>query len=267
MSTSTATKTARKATLTERRALWTRDYRKAANDTEIALRVRDEAIVNTFRSFPDSEVTEKKTATGVTRTTKAVSDNQRAKDTLKTLAVAVDDKGKTLDIFGLVPQRVVQIVKAYRRAEQMTGATPNTDGTLSPVVASEEGAALVTALNTAARGALLGDKGSDALAEVAAKDLADTPVKDVVKAAEAVTREAIDKAKAKTDADKAAAKDKAKTAKPGDVVRPVVAISAALDALESALNGVSDSDGAADLDAQQKAFLLQRLENLSAHLR
>lgn len=263
MSTTTTTntrRTARKATLTERRAAWTRDYRKAATDTETAVRVRDEAIVNTFRSFPDTEVSERKTANGTTRTTKAVSDNQRAKDTLRTLAVAVDDKGKTLDVFGLVPQRVVQIVKAYRRAEQMTGATPNTDGTLSPVVASEEGAALVTALNTAARGALLGDKGSDALAEVAAKDLADTPAKDIVKAAEAVTRDAIDKAKAKSDADKDAAKAKAPRTSEG--ATPAVLVSAALDSLESVL-----TEGAKDLDPQQKAFLLQRLENLAAHLR
>lgn len=260
---STATKapakTARKATLSERRALWTNDYRKAANDTEVATRVRDEAIVNTFRSFPDSEVTEKKTATGTTRTTKAVSDNQRAKDTLKTLAVAVDDKGKTMDVFGLVPQRVVQIVKAYRRAEQITAST-TTDGTLSPVLASEEGAALVTALNTASRGALLGDKGSDALAVTLAKDLADTAPAEIVKAAETATRDAIDKAKAKADADKEAAK--AKGSKATEETRPAVGISAALDSLESAL-----TESAKDLDAQQKSMLLQRLENLAAHLR
>lgn len=263
MSTSTQTrKVARKATLAERRALWTSDYRKAANDTETAVRVRDEAIVNTFRSFPDSEVTEKKTATGVTRTTKAVSDNARAKDTLRTLAVAVDDKGKTMDVFGLVPQRVVQIVKAYRRAEQMTGATPNTDGTLSPVVASEEGAALVTALNSAARGAILGDKGADALAEVTAKDLADTAPAEIVKAAEEATRVAIDKAQSASKAEKDAAAARAKGSDDKAPALPAVAVSSALDSLESVLGEV-----AKDLDPQQKAFLLQRLENLSAHLR
>lgn len=254
----TTTRKPRTATLAEKRALWTRDYRQAATDTTTAIRVRDEAIVNTFRSFPDSEVTEKKTATGVTRTTKPVSDNARAKDTLSTLAVAVDDKGKTMDVFGLVPQRVVQIVKAYRRAEEMTAQT-TTDGTVAPALASDEGAALVTALNTAARGALLGDKGTDALAAVVAKDLADVKPGEIVKAAETATRDAIVKAKDKADADKAAAKDKAPK---GDAPRPAVGISAALDSLESALN-----ESAKDLDAQQKSMLLQRLENLAAFLR
>lgn len=265
MSTEAPAQTARKATLAERRTRWVGDYRRAAQGTEEALRVRDEAIVNYFRSLPDSVTTTKSTATGKTRTTKPVSDNQRAKDTLAALAVSVDDKGKTQDVFGLVPQRVVQVVKAYRRAEEMTMLRPDKDGTLSPVLASDDGAALVTALNTAARGALLGDKGADALAVTLAKDLAETAPQDVVKAAETATRDAIDKAKAKADADKAEAK--AKTPEAADVVRPVVAISAALDALESALNGTSDLDGAADLDSQQKSFLLQRLENLASHLR
>ena len=260
MSTSTQTpRKARKATLSERRALWTSDYRKAAADTEVALRVRDEAIVNYFRSLPDSVVTEKVTATGTTRTTKAVSDNQRAKDTLAGLAVSVDEKGKTNDIFGLVPQRVVQIVKAYRRAEQMT-MTSTTDGVISPVLASEEGAALVTALNTAARGAILGDKGADALAVTVAKDLGETAPAEIVKAAESVTREAIDKAQAATKAEKDAAKAKAPAAK--SEATPTVQVSVALDSLESVLSEV-----AKDLDAQQKSMLLQRLENLASHLR
>ena len=248
---STATETApRTASLATRQAKWKRDYRKAADQTENARILRDTAVVNYFRSLPDSEVSEKKTATGVTRTTKPVSDNARAKATLIALAVSVDDKGRTQDIFGLTPQRVVQIVKAYHRAETITMSS-TTDGALSPILETERANALTVALTEA--GKHMGDKGTDALAETLAKDLADTPAGEIVAAAEAATRDAIVKAKEA----KAAKKDDAKDA---DDVRPVVAISAALDSLESALAGASD------LDPQQKAFLLQRLETLAKHL-
>lgn len=250
MSTDTATQT-RTPSLATRQAKWKRDYRKAADATENARILRDTAVVNYFRSLPDSEVSEKKTATGITRTTKPVSDNARAKATLLALAVGVDDKGKTQDIFGLTPQRVVQIVKAYHRAETITMSS-TTDGALSPILETERANALTVALTEATKH--MGDKGADALAETMAKSLAETPAGEIVAAAEAATRDAIAKAKAA----KAAKKDE--TGDKGDDVRPVVAISAALDSLESALSG------AADLDPQQKAFLLQRLETLAKHL-
>lgn len=255
MSTTTDTTTApRTASLAQRQAKWKRDYRKAADSTENARILRDTAVVNYFRSLPDSEVSEKKTATGVTRTTKPVSDNARAKSTLLALAVGVDDKGKTQDIFGLTPQRVVQIVKAYHRAETITLAS-TTDGALSPMLETDRANALTVALTEASKSQNLGDKGADALAETLSKSLADVPAGEIVAAAEAATREAIVKAKA-AKAAKADDKDDAGT----EEVRPVVAISAALDSLESALAGASD------LDPQQKAFLLQRLQNLAKHL-
>lgn len=252
MSTTTETPT-RTPSLATRQAKWKRDYRKAAENTENARILRDTAIVNYFRSLPDSEVSEKKTATGVTRTTKPVSDNARAKATLEALAVSVDDKGKTQDIFALAPQRVVQIVKAYYRAETVT-ATSTQTGSLAPVLETEAANALTIALTEAAKSTNLGDKGTDALAETLAKDLADAKPEEVVAKAETLTREAIAKAKAAKAEKKDDASDKA------DDVRPVVAISAALDSLESALAGASD------LDSQQKAMLLQRLESLAKHL-
>lgn len=252
---STMTETApRTASLATRQAKWKRDYRKAAESTENARLLRDTAVVNTFRSLPDSEVSEKKSATGVTRTTKPVSDNARAKATLVMLAVSVDDKGRTQDIFGLTPQRVVQIVKAYYRAETITQTSTQT-GALAPVLESEQANALTVALTEASKSQNLGDKGADALAETLAKDLADAKPEEVVAKAETLTRDAIAKARAA----KAEKRDDAKADKADDV-RPVVAISAALDSLESALSG------AADLDPQQKAMLLQRLETLAKHL-
>lgn len=256
---STTTETApRTASLATRQAKWKRDYRKAAESTENARLLRDTAVVNTFRSLPDSEVSEKKTATGITRTTKPVSDNARAKATLVMLAVSVDDKGRTQDIFGLTPQRVVQIVKAYHRAETITQTSTQT-GTLSPVLETEAANALTVALTEASKSQNLGDKGADALAETMRETLAETDFGDgqaVVAAAETMTREAIAKAKAA----KAAKKDADAPADGEPTVRPVVLISAALDTLESAL------EGASDLDPQQKAFLLQRLETLAKHL-
>lgn len=252
MSTSTETRAPRTASLAQRQAKWKRDYRKAAETTENARILRDTAVVNYFRSLPDSEVSEKKTATGVTRTTKPVSDNARAKATLIALAVAVDDKGKTQDIFGLTPQRVVQIVKAYHRAETIT-QTSTTAGSLAPVLETEEANALTVALTEATKH--MGDKGADALAETLRSDLDGVAPADVVAKAETLTREAIAKAKA-AKASKAEAKPEAE-----EGVRPVVAISAALDSLESAL-----AAGASDLDPQQKALLLGRLESLSKHL-
>lgn len=255
MSTTTDTTTApRTASLAQRQAKWKRDYRKAADNTENARILRDTAVVNYFRSLPDSEVSEKKTATGVTRTTKPVSDNARAKATLVALAVSVDDKGKTQDIFGLTPQRVVQIVKAYHRAETITQTSTQT-GTLAAVLETDDASALSVALTEAAKSQNLGDKGADALTETLRADLADVEPGDVVRKAEVLTRQAIAKAKAAKDI--AAAKaDETKA----EEVRPVVAISAALDSLESALSGASD------LDPQQKVFLLQRLESLAKHL-
>jgi hypothetical protein len=250
MSTTTETAT-RTPSLATRQAKWKRDYRKAAEATENARILRDTSVVNFFRSLPDSEVTVRKTANGEQRTTKPVSDNARAKATLVALAVSVDDKGKTQDIFGLTPQRVVQIVKAYHRAETVTMSS-TTNGSLSPILETDRANALTVALTEATKH--MGDKGTDALAETLAKDLADTPAGEIVAAAEAATRDAISKAKAA----KAAKKD---DAKPESDVRPVVAISAALDSLESAL-----SAGASDLDPQQKAFLLQRLETLAKSL-
>lgn len=250
MSTTTDT-TTRTPSLATRQAKWKRDYRKAAESTENARLLRDTAVVNTFRSLPDSEVTTRKTANGETRTTKPVSDNARAKATLVMLAVSVDDKGRTQDIFGLTPQRVVQIVKAYHRAETITQTSTQT-GALAPVLESEAANALTVALTEA--GKHMGDKGTDALAETLAKDLADAKPEDVVAKAETLTRDAIAKAKAAKAAKKDETSDKA------DDVRPVVAISAALDSLESALSG------AADLDPQQRAMLLQRLETLAKHL-
>lgn len=251
MSTATDT-TTRTPSLATRQAKWKRDYRKAAESTENARLLRDTAVVNMFRSLPDSEVTTRKTANGETRTTKPVSDNARAKATLVALAVSVDDKGRTQDIFGLTPQRVVQIVKAYHRAETITQTSTQT-GALAPVLESEAANALTVALTEA--GKHMGDKGTDALAETLAKDLADAKPEEVVAKAETLTRDAIAKAKAA----KAEKRDDAKAEK-DSLVRPVVAISAALDSLESALSG------AADLDPQQKAMLLQRLETLAKHL-
>lgn len=252
MSTTTETRAPRTASLATRQAKWKRDYRRAAEQTENARILRDTAVTNYFRSLPDSEVSEKKTATGITRTTKPVSDNARAKATLVALAVSVDDKGRTQDIFGLTPQRVVQIVKAYHRAETIT-QTSSTSGALNPLLETEEANALTVALTEATKH--MGDKGADALAETLAKDLADAKPSEVVKAAEEATRDAIAKAKAA----KAAKADEAKPE--SEEVRPVVAISAALDALESALTA-----GASDLDPQQKALLLGRLETLAKHL-
>ena len=107
--------------LADRRARYVRNYRAAAEAQTAAINLRDAAIVNYFRSLPNSATTVTTTATGEVRTTKPVSDNQRAKDTLSALATSVDDKGRTNDVFALTPQRVVQVVKAYRRAEQVTG--------------------------------------------------------------------------------------------------------------------------------------------------
>lgn len=252
---STATETRTVADLATRQAKWKSDYRKACDATENARVLRDTAVVNTFRSLPDSETVSKKTANGETRTTKPVSDNARAKATLVMLAVSVDAKGKTEDIFGLTPQRVVQIVKAYHRAETIT-MTSTTDGGLSPMLETDRANALTVALTEASKSQHLGDKGADALAETLAKDLADVSVNDIVAAAETATREAIVKAKAAKEA-------KAEETKPEaeDGERPVVKISAALDSLEVALEGV------ADLDSQQKAMLLQRVETLAKHLR
>lgn len=253
---STETETApRTASLATRQAKWKRDYRKSTDMAENARILRDTAIVNYFRSLPDTEVSEKKTATGITRTTKPVSDNARAKATLVALAVSVDDKGKTQDIHNIAPQRVVQIVKAYHRAETITQTSTQT-GNLSPILETEAANALTVALTEASKSQNLGDKGADALAEKIRADLADTDPADAVAAAEAITREAIAKAKVA----KAAKKDADAPADGEPTVRPVVLISAALDTLESAL------EGASDLDAQQKAFLLQRLETLAKHL-
>lgn len=240
----------RTASLAQRQAKCKRDYRKAAENTENARILRDTSVVNYFRSLPDSITTsvKNKSGMGTTTTTKPVSDNARAKDTLLALAVSVDDKGKTQDIFGLTPQRVVQIVKAYRRAETVA-ATSTTSGSLAPVLESEEANALTVAMTEAAKH--MGDKGADALAETLRADLADVEPADVVVKAEALTRDAIAQARA------------AKAEKPevkAEGERPVVLISAALDSLESALAG------AGDLDSQQKAMLLQRLETLSKHL-
>lgn len=251
MSTTTET-TTRTPSLAQRQAKYKRDYRRAAEATENARLMRDNAVVNYFRSLPDTTSTtvKNKSGLGSTTTTKPVSDNQRAKDTLAALAVAVDDKGRTMDVFALTPQRVVQIVKAYHRAETITH-TSTTAGNLAPVLESEEGNALTVALTEAAKH--LTDKGTEALAETLAKDLADVKPEDVVVKAETLTRDAIAKAKA------------AKAGKPepkpeSGEERPVVAISAALDSLESALQGASD------LDPQQKALLRGRLESLAKFL-
>lgn len=255
MSTTTETKP-RTASLAQRQAKWKRDYRRAAESTENARILRDTAVVNYFRSLPDTvtSVTKNKSGLGSTTTTKPVSDNARAKDTLAALAVAVDDKGKTQDIFGLTPQRVVQIVKAYHRAETIT-QTSTTAGNLAPVLETEAANALTVALLEAQKSHNLGDKGADALAETLAKDLAESKPEDVVIKAEALTRDAIAKAKAaKADKPEAEAKPEA------DGDRPVVAISNALDSLESALAG------AGDLDPQQRALLRGRMESLIKHL-
>lgn len=247
--------TPRVASLATRQAKWKRDYRTAAESTENARILRDTAVVNMFRSLPDSEVTETKTANGVQRTTKPVSDNSRAKATLVALAVSVDDKGRTQDIFALTPQRVVQIVKAYHRAETITMSS-TTSGALAPVLETEAANALSTALLEARKSHNLGDEGTEALASTLATELADAKPEDVVIKAETLTREAIAKAQAARKV-----KDEAKPdAKPEDV-RPVVAISGALDALEIAL-----TSGAADLDPQQRALLRGRLETLAKHL-
>lgn len=250
MSTQTETRT---ASLADRQAKWKNDYRRACDATENARVLRDTAVVNYFRSTPDSETVTKKTANGEQRTTKPVSDNARAKATLTALAVSVDDKGRTQDIFALTPQRVVQIVKAYHRAETVT-ATSTTSGALAPVLETEAANALTVALTEA--GKHMGDKGTDALAVTLAKDLADAKPEDVVIKAETLTRDAIAKAKEAKAA-------KAEETKPEAVEseRPVVKISAALDSLESALAGASD------LDPQQRAMLLNRLESLAKHLR
>lgn len=254
--------TPRKASLTERRAFYRSQYRQAESDYGTSLETRDAALVNMFRSLPDTVTTKKKTATGETITNKPVSDRQRAKDTLLALAVGVDDKGVTRDRFALTDVRVVAIVKAYMRAETAVGASP-VNGALAPVMETPQAAALVTALTTAARSTNLGDKGADALAETMRGQIFEStdavkPV-DVVKAAEALTRDAIAKA---TEARKVAAEAaKAKATTTPDVERPVVAISNAVDSLEAALVAQ-----AKDLDAQQKTLIHKRLEALLLHL-
>lgn len=254
--TTTTTKTPRKASLTERRALWKSQYRKSEQTYGDSLTARDTAVVNMFRSLPDSVTTVRKTATGETKTTKPVSDNQRAKDTLAALAVGVDDKGTTRDRFALTPVRVTQIVKAYHRAEAITMASTS-NGSLAPALETEAAGALVSALTTAGRGNYLGDKGADALAETLRESLADTKPGDVVAAAEVAVRDAIAKAADAKKADKETAKPKA-----ADAPRPVVVISNAIDSLEAAL-----VESAKDLDPQQKALLGGRLEALVLHLK
>lgn len=252
MTTTTETRT---ASLAQRQAKWKRDYRRAAESTDKARTTRDTAIVNYFRSLPDSEVTKKKNPkTGMTTTsTKAVSDNQRAKDTLLALAVGVDDKGKTTDVFALAPQRVVQIVKAYRRMDAMLATSTNT-GQVAPELESEEATALSAALLEAAKSNNLGDKGADALAQTLADKAPEAVTPESLRDAEAEVRSAIAKAKA--------AKPEDTDAPESEGPRPVVAISDALDTLESAL-----SDGAADLDQHQRAMLANRLESLLKHLK
>ena len=57
MSTTTPVKPTTTSTLTDRRARYVRNYRAAAEQHTAAINMRDSAIVNYFRSLPDSVTT------------------------------------------------------------------------------------------------------------------------------------------------------------------------------------------------------------------
>jgi hypothetical protein len=244
------------ASLTDRLARWTNDYRNACEATENARTLRDTAIVNVFRALPDTETVKKHNAkSGTTVTsTKPVSDNARALETLRTVAVGVDDKGKTRDVFGLTPQRVVQIVKSYRRMD-VALSTSTTTGQVAPALESEEATALSAALLEAAKSGNLGDKGADALATTMAAEAPETVTPAVLEAKTAEVRDAIAKAKAeaKAKADKG-------TDKVSEAPKPIVALSDSIAALWSDLETMAQ-----DLDPQQKALLLGKFRDLSDH--
>jgi hypothetical protein len=244
------------ASLAQRLARWTNDYRNACEATENARTLRDTAIVNVFRALPDTEtVTKHNTKTGTkTVSTKAVSDNARALETLRTVAVGVDEKGKTNDIFGLTPQRVVQIVKSYRRMDLIV-ATSTKTGQVAPELESEAATALSAALLEAAKSNALGDKGTDALAETLAKSAPENVNGAVLEDATSQVRDAIAKAK---DASKAKA-DKG-TDKTSEAPKPVVALSDGIAALWSDLESLAQ-----DLDPQQKALMLGKFRDLADH--
>jgi hypothetical protein len=245
------------ASLAQRLARWTNDYRNACVATENARTLRDTAIVNVFRALPDTETVTKHNAKTGTKTvsTKAVSDNARALETLRTVAVGVDDKGKTNDIFGLTPQRVVQIVKSYRRMD-VALSTSTTTGQVAPELETEAATALSAALLEAAKSNALGDKGADALATTMASETPDSVVTPMLlenKAQE--VRDAIAKAKAnaKANADKG-------TDKTSEAPKPVVALSDGIAALWSDLEALAQ-----DLDPAQKALILGKFRDLADH--
>lgn len=235
-----ATKTAtRKPSVDQRRSRYTNDYRAAAHDSANATQARDQAIYGYYGTLPEAAEVDGKT--------KPISERQRAADTLKALAVKVDDKGRTLDAFEMTPVRVVQIVKTYRRAATLLGASAplDTPEAMPVALTTEDVAPLITALTTAAKSDALGTKGVDALVSQAAS------AEQGPEAAEAVVREAIGKAKA-VKADKPKAES--------SPVTPVQRVSAALDSLESILSEVG-----ADLDPAQRSMLLGRMTEISKH--
>jgi hypothetical protein len=244
------------ASLAQRLARWTNDYRNACEATENARTLRDTAIVNVFRALPDTETVTKHNAKTGTKTvsTKAVSDNARALETLRTVAVGVDEKGKTNDIFGLTPQRVVQIAKSYRRMDLIV-ATSTKTGQVAPELESEAATALSAALLEAAKSNALGDKGADALAETLANNTPEVVTPAALEAKATEVRDAIAKAKdaAKAKADKG-------TDKASEAPKPVVALSDGIAALWSDLESLAQ-----DLDPQQKVLMLGKFRDLADH--
>lgn len=248
------TDAAAEASLAQRLNRWTNDYRNACVATENARTLRDTAIVNVFRALPDSETVKKHNAKSgtTTYTTKPISDNARALETLRTVAVGVDEKGKTNDVFGLTPQRVVQIVKSYRRMD-VALSTSTTTGQIAKPLESEEATALSAALLEAAK--KMGDKGADALAETMAKDAPEAVTGAVLEDATAQVRDAIAKATAAAKAKAEKAKDKA-----SEAPKPAAALSDGIAALWSDLESLAQ-----DLDPQQKALILTKFRDLADH--
>lgn len=237
---------ARKPSLTERRDRAVNDYRQATHGAENAYILRDNALVSFMRTLPESEEIDSKT--------KPVSERKRAEATLKALAVATDDKGKTLDIFELTPVRVVQIVKSYTRAEAILGDAAGereTPESIPAALLTDAAKPLISAINQAANGTTgLGQKGLDAVVSEMSVPEGTDPA-EALSAAEATVRDAV--AAKRENAPKPAAEP--------SVARPVVRVSNALDTLESILTDVG-----AELDANQKSALLARVTEISKHL-
>lgn len=235
---------ARKPSLSERRSRAVNEYREATHGAENAFILRDNALVSFMRTLPESEEVDSKT--------KPVSERKRAEATLKALAVATDDKGRTLDIFELTPVRVVQIVKSYTRAEAILGDAAGereTPESIPSALLTDAAKPLISAINQAANGTTgLGQKGLDAVvSEMAVPE----GTADALSVAESTIREAVqakrENAPAKSEEPK--------------VARPVVRVSNALDSLESILSEVG-----AELDPAQRSMLLARVTEISKHL-